>query len=443
METAESDGRDLMGEWPEGWFRDEHGASGAPGAESDTVAGGDDRTVSIQATHPGGQYEVPGWAGGNAAPGGGWPAQPPISSADGGALGSSGRQRAGALATPGWAPAPPRTGAPGLPGSSRWRRWTRPRRILAVLGVVIALLLAGTVGTYFYLNSKLNRANILVSYPGRPAPGAGTNWLIAGSDSRQGLTRAQERALSTGVDIGGQRSDTILVLHMPANGGRPVLISIPRDSYVNIPGHGMNKINAAFSFGGPALLAETVQSATGLYINHYMDIGFGGFVNVVNAVGGVRMCLPAPIHDQASGLNLNAGCQVLTGGQALAWVRDRHTFATQDLQREQDQRLFLSALLKKMTSTGVILNPFDSLPAASGVASNLTVDQATQLYQLLNAARALRNPLTTTVPIANANYSTSVGDAVLWNHTEATQLFNDLQTGQPVPANLISGSTLG
>jgi len=439
METAESDGRDLMGEWPEGWFRDEHGASGAPGAESDTVAGGDDRTVSIQATHPGGQYEVPGWAGGNAAPGGGWPAQPPISSADGGALGSSGRQRAGALATPGWAPAPPRTGAPGLPGSSRWRRWTRPRRILAVLGVVIALLLAGTVGTYFYLNSKLNRANILVSYPGRPAPGAGTNWLIAGSDSRQGLTRAQERALSTGVDIGGQRSDTILVLHMPANGGRPVLISIPRDSYVNIPGHGMDKINAAFLLGGPRLLAETVQSATGLYINHFMDIGFGGFVRVVNAIGGVRMCLLHSLHDASSGINLTKGCHILNGAQALAYVRDRHNFATQDLQREQDQRLFLKALLTKMTSAGVMFDPFAAFPAASGVVSALTVDQGTSLYQLIEVARALRNPITTTVPIANANYYTWAGDSVLWS-SQARELFNALRTDSAVPKSLITGS---
>ncbi len=307
------------------------------------------------------------------------------------------------------------------------------------------LALIGTVATYFYLNSKLTRSAILVDYPGRPVPGSGTNWLIAGSDSRQGLTTAEEHAYSTGnLDATGPgRSDTIMILHIPAGGGRPILISVPRDSYVNIPGYGYNKINAAFSYGGPALLAKTIQSDTGLYINHFMDIGFGGFVNVVNAVGGVRMCLPSPIHDQASGLNLNAGCQVLSGGEALAWVRDRHSFATQDLQREQDQRLFLSALLKKMTSAGVILNPFSALPAASGVASNLTVDQATQLYQLLSAARALRDPMTTTVPIANANYSTSVGDAVQWNQTAATQLFTALQKGQPVPANLITGSTLG
>jgi LCP family protein required for cell wall assembly len=388
-----------MNEWPDGWFRGEQSADG-PGA-----SGADTRPSQRSA----------------------WPDQPPTRS----------RSVTNPWRSPVWSP-----GGPAY-DRRRPRRWGR--RIFGIVALLIVLALVGTVATYFYLNSKLTRSNILVDYPGRPALGVGTNWLIAGSDTRQGLTRQQEHQYSTGqLDATGYgRSDTIMILHIPAGGGRPVLVSIPRDSYVNVPGHGMNKINAAFSYGGPALLAETVQSATGLHISHFMDIGFGGFVNVVNAVGGVRMCLPAPIHDQASGLNLNAGCQVLSGGQALAWVRDRHTFSTQDLQREQDQRLFLSALLKKMTSTGVILNPFASLPAASGVASNLTVDQAAQLYQLWSVAQALRSPLTTTVPIANSNYQTSVGDAVEWNHTEASQLFTALQGDQPVPANLITGSQLG
>jgi len=315
-----------------------------------------------------------------------------------------------------------------------------------VLALIIALLLAGTVATYFYLNSRLNRGNILVDYPGRPAPGSGTNWLIAGSDSRQGLTRAQERAYSTGRldSTGFGRSDTILILHVPASGGgKPILISIPRDSYVNIPGHGMDKINAAFSIGGPALLAKTIQSDTGLYINHYMDIGFGGFVNVVNAVGGVRMCVTHTLNDPASGVHLHRGCQILSGGEALAYVRDRHSFATQDLQREQDQRIFLKALLSKMTSAGVMLNPFASLPAASGAVGNLTVDQGTNLYQLVQVAMAMRDPLTTTVPIATANYPTWAGDAVLWNSGAARMLFTDLRTGQTVPKYLITGSKNG
>src|SRR5262249_52150005 len=168
---------------------------------------------------------------------------------------------------------------------------------------------------YFFLDSRLARSKVLVDYANRPAAGAGTNWLITGSDSRAGLTRAQKRHLHTGSDA-GHRSDTILILHIPSNGGRAVLISLPRDSYVNIPGFGQNKINAAYAFGGPRLLAKTVQNNTGLRIEHYIGIGFGGLVNAVDAVGGVRMCLPAPIHDQASGLNLKAACQTLDGAAA-------------------------------------------------------------------------------------------------------------------------------
>jgi LCP family protein required for cell wall assembly len=421
-----------MGEYPDDWFRGGRPANDGGAADGD-----------------GTEYGPAGQAGRRpaaSAPPGSWPQQPPLSSRGGtggayGASGASGGGRAGGgVAAP--ATFPSRTGGPSFPGGPRRRGWARPRRIFGVLAVVIALLLAAVAGTYFYLNSKLTRGNILVDYAGRPSPGSGTNWLIAGSDSRQGLTRAQEQEYSTGrLDAAGfGRSDTILILHIPAGGGKPLLISIPRDSYVNIPGHGMDKINAAFSIGGPALLAQTVQSDTGLYINHFMDIGFGGFVNVVNAVGGVRMCVTHALNDPASGVHLQQGCQVLSGGEALAYVRDRHSFATQDLQREQDQRIFLKALLSKMTSTGVLLNPFAILPAASGAAANLTVDQGASLYQLAQVARALRDPLSTTVPIATANYVTWAGDSILWNSAQAKTLFTDLQTGQAVPKYLITGS---
>ena len=418
-----------MSEWPEGWFRD---------AKASEPMGGEP-TVGIpvgQSGDPGqtnadGQYRVRDYAsaaGSNQvqAPPGAWPEQPPPTS---------------------------RPGRPGRPGAgfgggagTGWRRWLRPRPIIAVIAILLALAVAGTVGTYFYLNSQLDRQNILVSYPGRPAPGSGTNWLIAGSDSRQGLTVEQEREYSTGFssDISGGRSDTIMILHIPSGGGRPLLISIPRDSYVDIPGYGMDKINAAFDLGGPKLLAETVQNATGLYINHFMDIGFGGFVSVVNDVGGVRMCLPSALHDVASGVNLNKGCQNLSGGQALAYVRDRHSFITQDLQREQDQRIFLKALLSKMTSLGVMLNPFKAFPAATGVVRTLTVDEGASIYNLFQAARAMRDPLTTTVPIATSTYMTAdAGEVVLWDSSQARQLFSDLESGQAVPSDLITGSTAG
>ena len=406
-----------MSDFPDDWFR------GGQQTPPDDGAGDADQTISVsRPDHPGGQYRVgqyadPGPGGGQPgqpgqrAPQGGWPSQPPARSDDNvwargfGQAGTGPRNdgRGGGVATP---DAPPRSGGGrGFPGAPRhW--WRRPRRIFGVLALVLVVLLAGVVSTYFYFNGKLHRADILADYAGRPAIGSGTNWLIAGSDSRQGLTKKQERRFSTGPDAGSGRSDTIMILHIPAS-GRPLLISIPRDSYVNIPGHGMDKINAAYS------------------------------------IGGVRICLSAPLHDKASGLHLSKGCHVLSGGQSLAYVRDRHDFATQDLQREQDQRIFLKALLTKVTSPGVMLNPFSALPAASGVVGTLTVDQGTSLYQLISVAMAMRDPQTTTVPIANANYPTAAGDAVLWDSSQATRLWNDLNSGQHVPKSLITGSHQG
>jgi LCP family protein required for cell wall assembly len=425
-----------MTDWPDDWFRDgrqqaedDQTASGSavtvpgrtagpgpagPGAAGAAGAAKADPTVRLSSRSPSGQPS-PGGAAGRA---GGWPEQPAI-----------------------------RTGThparPGGPGSGRLHRWLRPRPILAAIAVLVALALVAGLASYFYLDSRLVKKNVLVNYPGRPAQGAGQNWLITGSDSRQGLTNAQIRKLSTGFGISGQRSDTIMVLHIPSN-GRPVLISLPRDSYVPIPGYGYNKINAAFSIGGPALLAKTVQNITGLRIDHYMGIGFGGFVRVVNAVGGVRMCLPRPLTDPAAGLHLHKGCQVLDGAEALGYVRSRHLFPTQDLQRIQDQRLFLAALLRKLTSTGVMLNPFQSYPAAAAVIGSLTVDQGTSLYQLVQTAFALRHPITTTIPIANANYLTqNAGDALLWNRALARELFNALNKGTPIPKGLITGSRQG
>jgi LCP family protein required for cell wall assembly len=437
-----------MSEWPEGWFRDGSGAA----APSDRPGQADTPTARVPAdrgargggpAYPAGAVhsDLPTVAGNAAAgpnrpgPAGGsaWPAQPPASPSGGTSGPGAGGAAAGAAGAGG-------RGSRGSLGAGG-RRIFRPRRIVAIIAAVIALILVAAVGMYFYFNGQLVRKNVLVNYYGRPAVSAGQNWLITGSDSRQGLTAAQERQLATGSlsAISGERSDTILILHMPAGGGRPVLVSIPRDSYVPVPGHGYSKINAAFDFGGPRLLAETVQDVTGLHISHYMGIGFGGLVNVVNSVGGVDMCLPGPMVDPKAGLNLKAGCQTLNGDQALGFVRTRN-FAESDLQREQDQRLFLKALLSKMTSLGTILDPFAIIPAASGSAGALTVDQSASLYDLIQVAFALRNPETTTVPIANTDYITPAGDSVQWNQTEALQLFNALKNDTPVPPSLLTGS---
>ena len=417
-----------MSERPEGWYTDGGGTGGPSGSPNPGGMGDQTIEVSYQSMTllPGGEAGASGYGpGGRLGVGTGWPEQPPLHS-----------------------PPPDHPGGPGGPGGPgspvRYgrgrRRWVR--RYLGALAILVVLIILASVGMYFYVNSKLVGADVLVNYPGRPAASAGTNWLIAGSDSRQGLTRAQELQLATGnlSAISGQRSDTIMILHMPANGGRPVLLSIPRDSYVPIPGYASSKINAAFDIGGPKLLAETIQNATGLYISHYMGIGFGGFVSVVNDIGGVRMCLPGAMVDPKAGLNLKAGCQNLDGGQALGYVRTRN-FALSDLQREQDQRLFLKALLSKMTSPGTMLNPFAMVPAATGSASSLTVSKGTNLYDLIKAAFALRNPETTTIPLDNLDFQTpNDGLAVTWDPSQSQRLFHDLKTDTPLPSSLITGS---
>ena len=369
-----------------------------------------------------------------------------------GASGYGGASRAAANRAGAWPSQPPTRSLPGeaeperrdLGGSGgrRWRFWgqsgRRGRRIALILGTVVAVLIAGAAGTYFWLNGKLNRT---VTLPATSLTSAGTNWLITGSDSRAGLSRAEIDVMHVGFDQGTLNSDSIMLLHMGS--GRPVLISIPRDSYVDIPGHGWNKMNAALAYGGASLLIQTVENATGLKINHYMGIGFGGLVAVVNQIGGVPICLKTAINDSYSGVNLSAGCHNLNGDQALAFVRDRHSFATEDLQRIQDQRAFLSALLHKATSPGVYLNPFTALPFGSTAASSMSVDTGTSLLGLVHAASALRDPQTGTVPIADNNYYTSAGDSVLWNKAQATELFNALKNDSAIPKGLLSGTTIG
>ena len=395
----------MSDDW-DGWYQNKRGSGYQPtGAYQGGGAGG---------------YGGAGRAAANRA--GTWPSQPPARSAPGG--GEPERRDLGGG------------------GGRRWRLWGQPGRrglrIALIIGTVVAVLIAGTAGTYFWLDGKLHRDIML---PATSLTSAGTNWLITGSDSRAGLSRAEIDALHVGFDAGTLNSDSIMLLHMGS--GRPVLISIPRDSYVDIPGHGWNKMNAALAYGGASLLIQTVENVTGLKIDHYMGIGFGGLVAVVNTLGGVQICLKTAIHDSYSGVNLSAGCHNLNGDQALSFVRDRHSFATEDLQRIQDQRAFLSALLKKATSPGVYLDPFTALPFGSTAASSMSVDTGTSLLDLVHAASALRDPQTGTVPIADSNYYTSAGDSVLWNKTQATELFGALKNNSAIPKGLLSGTTIG
>src|SRR5690348_7331379 len=179
-----------------------------------------------------------------------------------------------------------------------------------------------------------------------------------------------------------------MLLHRGSNG--TVLMSIPRDSYVAIEGHGRNKLNASYAFGGAALLINTVEQATGIRIDHYAEIGFNGFVGAVDAVGGVELCVPQAIKDPKAALNIKAGCQLLDGATALGYVRTRAT-AGSDFDRVERQRAFLSALVKKATSPATLVNPFRVIPLTSAVTAAITVDRSDHVWNLAGLALAMRS----------------------------------------------------
>ncbi|MGW4384477.1 LCP family protein [Kitasatospora sp. NPDC004531] len=342
---------------------------------------------------------------------------------------------------------------PGPPPAGDGPQPARPRRSrkkiigYTALGLVAALLATG-IGTYFWADGKLRHDNVLADYAGRPAAGKGTNWLIVGSDSREGLTDADEDNLHTG-SAEGKRSDSMMILHIGDNGN--TLMSIPRDSWVQIPAHqdtsgsgktvaaATHKINASFAAGGGRLLVQTVETNTGLRIDHYAEIGFAGFVGLVDAVGGVEMTIDQPIKDKDSGLDLKAGTQTLSGKQALAFVRQRHQMADQDLGRMRNQQKFLGALAKQAASPSTLLNPFTFYPLASAGLDTLIVDDDAGLTDLGSMFLAMKGVTagggkTITVPIGNPDYRTPTGEsAVKWDPAKSKAVFDAMKNDTAVP----------
>lgn len=312
-------------------------------------------------------------------------------------------------------------------GGVRMPKPRAPRRRVGCLGTVKWAVLAVVVlmiSMALWVDTQLHRVDALPDQ--QIANTAGTNWLLVGSDSRSGLSEEDAQRLGTGGEIGSMRTDTIMVLHLPTFGGKSTLLSLPRDSYVNIPGHGMDKINAAFTYGGPQLLTQTVEQSTGLHIDHYAEIGMGGLAGVVDALGGIEICPDQPINDPLANLNVQAGCQPADGPTALGYVRTRST-ANGDLDRVQRQREFFSKLVDKTTSAGTLANPLRLLPTIHTVAKSFTVDSGDHVWHLARVAIAMHGGVQTeTVPIAGfADYD--VGSVVLWDDQAAQELFASMR----------------
>lgn len=323
----------------------------------------------------------------------------------------------------------PRRGAHPPPPFARPSARRSRTRWLGRLPLVLLLVTALLLGLVLYFYSRIEQVDAVTDYEGRPEGGSGTNWLIVGSDSREGLTDEQVKELKVGR-AEGRRTDTIILLHDPET-GPPTLVSLPRDSYVPIPGRGRNKLNAAFAFGGPQLLVQTVEQVTGLRIEHYTEIGFGGFVGMTDAVGGVELCPSRRIRDAKSGLRVDKGCQDMDGPTALAYVRARYFDPKGDLGRVERQQEFLGAVFDRAASPATLLNPFRLVALGNAGTTALRIDDGDGPVSLAHFALTMRSVAggkgrSVTVPVADPNYSTPAGSAVRWDRERALRLFNRL-----------------
>ncbi|MEW1889285.1 MULTISPECIES: LCP family protein [unclassified Streptomyces] len=317
--------------------------------------------------------------------------------------------------------------------------WGRRIRIGAL--VLVVALLGVSVGTYFWADSKLNRAVDLSKVIERPDAGKGTNYLIVGSDSREGMTSEDKKRLHTG-SADGKRTDSMMILHTGDNG--PTLVSLPRDSNVEIPsfigsesgkkypGTGKTtKLNAAYATDGPELLVRTVEFNTGLHIDHYVEIGFGGFAKIVDAIGGVELDIPKAFKDKWSGADFPAGKQTLDGQQALAFVRTRHAF-TSDLDRTKNQQKFLAALAGQTATFSTIVNPFKLYPTMGAGLDTLIVDKDMSLWSLGKMFFAMKGVTGGDGTSMNIPIAGNVGSNLAWDKAKVKKLVEQLKNDEKV-----------
>ncbi|MEQ7124589.1 LCP family protein [Actinopolymorpha sp. B11F2] len=272
------------------------------------------------------------------------------------------------------------------PRADRRKKKTRTKTVLLVLLSLLLMLSGGIVLTGYMLSEKfggqIDRFSAFSQLPEKLRPkkptGAGAdavNILLAGSDAR-----TDDDSGTTGQGkgdawkSGGQRSDTIMILHITGDRKSAYLISLPRDSWVEIPGRGNNKINAAYSFGGPPLYIQTVEKLTGLRIDHLAVIDWAGFKALTDALGGVQMTFDDDTRF-ASGKYYNAGTHTLSGEEALDYVRERKTLQRGDFDRMARQQNFLRSLMRQTLSNGTISNPLKLGRALDAITQNLSVDE--------------------------------------------------------------------
>jgi LCP family protein required for cell wall assembly len=344
------------------------------------------------------------------------------------------------------------------------RHWPR-RKILAWGAGSLALLLIAVTATGYeilhHFNANIQQDDISALLGAQPVdthPQA-ENIMVIGSDSRDGLSGAYGSGLVT------DQSDTLMIIHIPADRKWAEVMSIPRDSYVNIPacemGNGQTsaptqfKINEAFAIGnldgnhtqlGVACTVKTIEQDTGIYINHFIVINFTGFENMVAALGGVYECNPTPINDPNSDLHLSAGNHLLTPAQALGYVRARYTLGDgSDLERIGRQQAFMSSLISRVRSE--LYDPLAIYRFFDAFTKSLTIDTQlggiTGLYDLGQSLRSIPSskiafftlpnfPRSEVVPSDTAN--------VVWTQPEDSKIFATFRNDVPASSSLFGAS---
>jgi LCP family protein required for cell wall assembly len=298
------------------------------------------------------------------------------------------------------------------------------------------------------LDTDINRIDPFKDMKNRPSGGHGMNVLLVGTDGRDKITPAEKKKYR----LGGAPchcTDTIMIVHLSADKHRASVVSLPRDSYAEIPAHTDQttgeqhsqhpvKINAAYAEGGPHLTVRTVEHMTGVKIDHYMEVDFTSFMKTVDVLGGVEICTAHPLKDSYTGLDMAVGTHTLDGGQALQYVRARHTDAAGDLGRMQRQQRFLAALIAKTTSSGVLLNPVKFRDVARTLLSSVRADKGFGTDQMVGLGQAMRgfSPSSsefTTVPISEASFPVKgIGSTVKWDPAKSAKLFKALREDKPL-----------
>lgn len=320
-----------------------------------------------------------------------------------------------------------------------YRRHRRLIKILAIVGAVIVALIGAVAGVtayfaYRYDHNITRISKVFAPVPGehRPAKVAGRagkaqNFILVGTDSRAPTQTTGTSGNPSSVSPIGQRSDTIMIVHIPADRKSVYLISIPRDSWVSIPDNGEAKVNAALAWGGPRLLRSTIEQLTGVRIDHYMEVDFFGFKAMTDAVGGVDINVPIDSYDSARHKQWHAGRQHMNGEEALLYVRQRYGLPNGDFDRIKHQHQFLQALVKKVSHTGMLSNPVRINRLLTAITKSISVDSGLGGGDLLKLARELKssagNAHYYTVPVTGTGWEgdqsvvflDAAKDKALWN----------------------------